>query len=149
MAVLALALLLAGASLPSEARGDEYPFVAALDGEPGLGSDPTLRAVERLWRRPEDGDLDQVRSWWGLLRSVDLHQERQDRADARLGLPGLARRVAGLGPSLEPGGALAESLAFASTDPFSAGLDAQQALVLVRALGDARRAARVVLLEEA
>jgi hypothetical protein len=149
MAVLALCLLLAGSALPLEARGDEYPFVAALDGEPGLGSDPELRSVERLWRRPEDGDLDQVRSWWSLLRAVDLHRERHERAEARLGLPALARSVTGLGPTLEPGGAVAETLAFAATDPFSAGLDAEQALVLVRVLGDARRAARVVLLEEA
>lgn len=153
MPVLVLALLLAGAALPPEAwgaRGDgEYPFVAALDGEPGLGSDPELRAVERLWRKPEGGDLERLRSWWSLLRAVDLHQERHARAEARLGLPALARRVAGLAPSLEAGGAVADVLAFAATDPFSAGLDAEQALVLVRALGDPRRAARVVVLEEA
>ena len=32
-------------------RPVDYPFAEAPDGEPGLGTEPTLRAVERLWRR--------------------------------------------------------------------------------------------------
>ena len=162
MAVHRTLLRLAGLSLAVAAFGEasgvprrgtarlaDYPFAEAPDGQPGLGTQPTLRAVERLWRRPEGADLDVLLRWWSHLRSVDLHLARHRRADEALGLVVLARSRAGVARALAQDRAIPEVLARATTDPFSEGLSADEALVLVRVLGDARRSAREVVLAEA
>ena len=130
-------------------RPVDYPFAEAPDGKPGLGTEPTLRAVERLWRRPEGADLEVLLRWWSRLRSLDLHLARHRRADEALGLVDLARSRAGVARALEEDRAIPEVLARATADPFSEGLTAAEALVLVRVLGDARRSAREVVLAEA
>ena len=95
---LAVAAFAGASGVPRRgaARLADYPFAEAPDGQPGLGTQPTLRAVERLWRRPDGADLDVLLRWWSHLRSVDLHLARHRRADEALGLVDLARSRAGV-----------------------------------------------------
>ena len=146
---LAVAVFAGASGVPRRgtARLADYPFAEAPDGQPGLGTQPTLRAVERRVA-PRRGPTSTCRSAGGATCAPSIRTSRATAARTRRSAWWTwraARRVArALAQDRHP-----EVLARATTDPFSESPSADEALVLVRVRGDARRSAREVVLAEA
>lgn len=120
----------------------------APDGAPGFGKEPTLRSVEKLWRKGDGEQAGALLAWKDLPARAHLHECLFLAEEERRGLGALVRRRVPLADRLE-GGATAALLAALVLDPFPRGLDPDEALAFVRSVGSARRNAQVLLLEEA
>ena len=137
------AILLAGLSL----GGGDYPWVANLDGQPAFGARAELRQVEKFWRKPSPADAGVRLALADLLPRFDVERAMAQVEDRRMGLD---RLVLGFqsdlaDPEADPSAFVLEQL---TIDPFSVALNPENALTLVRVMGDSRRQVRTWLLEE-
>lgn len=127
--------------------GDGYPWVANLDGQPAFGSQVQLRLVEKFWRRPTPADRGVRSALADLIPRYEVELAMARMEDRGSGLDDLvfAFRSPLERPFIDLDPAVLKELII---DPFSARLDAPEALTLVRVAGDARRRVRVWLLQE-
>ena len=141
---LAAALLLC---MPCSVGGADYPWVGDLDGQPAFGSKAQLRQVEKFWRKPSTADQAVRLALADLLPRFELEVAMARAEDQRQGIDRLVLAFHSdlEDPEFDPSALVLEELII---DPFSVGLNAQYALILVRVAGDARRQVRIWLLQE-
>ena len=137
------AILLAGLSL----GGGDYPWVANLDGQPAFGARAELRQVEKFWRKPSPADAGVRLALADLLPRFDVERAMAQVEDRRMGLDRLVLAFQSdlADPEADPSAFVLEQL---TIDPFSVVLNPENALTLVRVMGDSRRQVRTWLLEE-
>ena len=137
------AILLAGLSL----GGGDYPWVANLDGQPAFGARAELRHVEKFWRKPSPADAGVRLALADLLPRFDVERAMAQVEDRRMGLDRLVLAFQSdlADPEADPSAFVLEQL---TIDPFSVVLNPENALTLVRVMGDSRRQVRTWLLEE-
>ena len=134
-----LACVLVLVWLPTQAA--EYPTGPALDGAPGFGRSPTLKALEAIYRRPEPSDRRFLAGLRDTIVDVDGYLARTEARARRAGL----MRLLPLGMDSLP--VLLRHVQRIKGDPYAAGLDAEQALALVRCVSDWRLLAQASLIE--
>lgn len=144
ISALAASLLLC---LPCSVGGEDYPWVGDLDGQPAFGSKAQLRQVEKFWRKPSTADQAVRLALADLVPRYEVEVAMARAEDQRQGLDRLVLAFHSdlADPEFDPSALVLEELI---VDPFSVGLNAQYALVLVRVAGDARRQVRIWLLQE-
>jgi hypothetical protein len=118
-----------------------------LDGQPAFGSKAQLRQVEKFWRKPSTADQAVRLALADLVPRFEVEVAMARAEDQRQGLDRLVLAFHSdlADPEFDPSALVLEELI---VDPFSVGLNAQYALVLVRVAGDARRQVRIWLLQE-
>jgi hypothetical protein len=133
--------------LPCSVGGEDYPWVGDLDGQPAFGSKAQLRQVEKFWRKPSTADQAVRLALADLVPRYEVEVAMARAEDQRQGLDRLVLAFHSdlADPEFDPSALVLEELI---VDPFSVGLNAQYALVLVRVAGDARRQVRIWLLQE-
>jgi hypothetical protein len=138
-----IAILLASVSL----GGGDYPWVANLDGQPAFGARAELRHVEKFWRKPSPADAGVRLALADLLPRFDVERAMAQVEDRRMGLDRLVLAFQSdlADPEADPSAFVLEQL---TIDPFSVLLNPENALTLVRVMGDSRRQVRTWLLEE-
>ena len=136
-------ILLAGLS----PGGGDYPWVANLDGQPAFGARAELRHVEKFWRKPSPADAGVRLALADLLPRFDVERAMAQVEDRRMGLDRLVLAFQSdlADPEADPSAFVLEQL---TIDPFSVVLNPENALTLVRVMGDSRRQVRTWLLEE-
>ncbi|MFT7676690.1 MAG: hypothetical protein ACI8QC_000663 [Planctomycetota bacterium] len=138
-----LALIIGIVSSPAQVS--EYPTGPALDGAPGFGRSPNLRALEAIFHKPEPADQQFLAGLRDILVDVD---SLLAQAQARARRTGLMRVVPQGIDSLQ---GLIDHVLRIRQDPFRWHFDGEQSLAFVRTISDWQLLAHgdlIVALEE-